>query len=1210
MDDEAGTDASDGAEPTPTEGAAAGAELGGDDASQPAASAEGTPDGAEDGPGSVSRRSFIKAVVAVGGTVAAGALLWKIIGDDDSADDAAKVPQAKLNGAPAPETKTLHFALGSTVPADDAVLLVAGKPYPLQPYGGGTTTTSIAKATTTVATTALATTTTAIATTIAGSTPTSDGSAPTTSAPASTTAAPTTTAPTTSAPTTTAAATTTTGAKVLGSVADELQGVDASLFSHYVPDVELPETPVHAVLVDGLSEDGYITPDTRYLGAHLHVPSGALVAAATQAQKRQLALRKMATDASFREVVAAAAVGAKDPSEVKAALAAMADPTETPLLGSKARWDRLGSSGPADATEALALTAAVENYHETALGLVMNYPELIKGDTDSAAKIKSRLATADFIDDLAAELADRVKNRKPMIGTFQAVKDETGTAVNFPVIKDANNQESPTVAATTLVVDEKLLPYIGTAVSSALTMLKSDPDLENVVWVANQAEPPPPVVEGSGDGPLQLGGIGDVSVSLTGDGVNGSTAGISVKLGDVKKDPTTGTLQVTLTVGNDFLRHVTLAVAMQTSANKGVSLKGLPYGAAASFFENMGQEDDKYALGVLTMLTSAPSVFGVIVPGVNSTDVTIKFAEEAATASLHVLGWGMGLAPPKGMDLVMDQDGAKLYGTNVNNFWAPHARFGNCFTMLFDMVFPTLMLLMNGWSMRDISKDVAKEVINGAEDAFVWTDEIYKEVAANQATAVKIAAGVATGTAGAAVLADVNTHDSVFDLVKSLALSILAKPAGKIAELMWEQAMIDIGTETALKCMPFVGQGLAVAGVIGGTLQVAQTAADLAVAPSALAAQIVPTYSSTVTILPDDGSDGTSGDAALPSQASHYVLTPHVFGREVPLEFKGTMTPGSLKLDIPVANVPLGGLLRWHVELHTDEGWLVGQGNSEWESNWDPDTASKPRSITITEIAVPVTSSSSLKRTKAMEGTSSAVTWDTGAAASTGSASQLVDGDPAAFSELDSITVSTNRGVAGYVWKSDGQWYVRNASVVGEASSAWNGSGGFAKRPLLAYDPLTADAKGEHCYLLDPDPKGGYFVRRVSIEAGTNMITSPGQAYGRVPIDLDDLAFHPSGILVGLSSSAARLVIIPLLPTAVPDAEVPFADLAAGPRARDGLLTARVRDGHQGRHRGPRPGRRQERVVAVVQRARAADDVPDRRRGHSRSPEVLGPAPR
>ena len=98
-----------------------------DEATAPA-DGEGAADASGDtDPGSNgwTRRRFLAATAAVGGTAAVGAILWEATRSGDGDDDAApsrRLPKPTLNAAGIHEVRTIHLAAGSTAALGSAAV--------------------------------------------------------------------------------------------------------------------------------------------------------------------------------------------------------------------------------------------------------------------------------------------------------------------------------------------------------------------------------------------------------------------------------------------------------------------------------------------------------------------------------------------------------------------------------------------------------------------------------------------------------------------------------------------------------------------------------------------------------------------------------------------------------------------------------------------------------------------------------------------------------------------------------------------------------------------------------------------------------------------------------------------------------------------------------------------------------------------------------
>lgn len=390
--------------------------------------------------------------------------------------------------------------------------------------------------------------------------------------------------------------------------------------------------------------------------------------------------------------------------------------------------------------------------------------------------------------------------------------------------------------------------------------------------------------------------------------------------------------------------------------------------------------------------------------------------------------------------------------------------------------------------------------------------------------------------------------------------SVLLKIGGKsLIKRLWAKYVEAQTFAAAEKAIPFLGEALAVAGVVSGTIQVAMTAGDLIAAPKVLSAQVIPTYHASVTFSADKGGtnpDGTPrpGLGTLPVAATRYELQYHLNKHPSPRVIAGELPSGAAppeSFTVDVADVPVGGTIVWEVTLFTKEGWQVGHGSSDAVPN---PLASPPTtaSFSIIETPVPVTRDSSLDRklTTTVEGGVGALR-DTSADIPGTAASLSARGTPTTVSEIGDITIATRLSRLGYTWRSNGNWYARAMSAVGGKEGWWL-AGPYPARPHLVFDGLTAVAEGAHQYLLEPK-SGGYAVRRVTPGANGALQVAQGSV-GWFPTYLDDVAYHPKGYLVGVRAGTGALHILAVATDPTADRQAPAPTFAAGLGSREGHL--------------------------------------------------------
>lgn len=1062
------------------------------------ASAAG-PDGVR---GGVSRRHFLTALGAVGATAAAGALIWRAT-EDDGDDNGRRTEAAPTrNAAGAAETRTLHFVIPA-MPAGTFSLWVAGREHPIVPHTTQTRTTLLA------------------------------------------------------------------GHAGL---------LDTGAVTHYAQDITFAPTVHQCPVLGGLTADGHLQPGSQYLGMYTQIPKAAMIAAATKRSARLNAVNAFSSDPNFRSVVSKALTGAASLTEVRAALDASPAAGSVGLWGTEAHWKAIGASMPTSVQALEGLLDIINPYDEAAFSLLLKHPEIINADPDGAAAVRMVLAGSDAVANLStALLAHVTTDKQSSYGDFVAVTAEDGSPMTYASlapegdgpVTDASGAAVPEVPLTHMELHRELGPDLQQAVQDALTLVKNSQELEGISYQVTTTDAPTTAAA------PQLTSLGaSVTATLTGEALGGGTGGVKIALrgSDGKNTdsvPVTGTIP--LRFENQYFRHLLTSVCFYDDQGKGVAAQE-GYGAQAPFSYTWYPKQialaadwipdafrDNPYFRPLSMLTSAASVFGVPVP-IDVDKINLKLPPGASSARVFVHGMGSGSFREEDLAFPVDASGAPLYSTDSLDFtgsWLP-----NLLTVVLDIVLPSWMLLSDVYTVA-----TSKSIGGGVED-LIAVDDVsglgsYMETVSGLRRLL-IKAGAAAfaflvGTAAVKTASALDDDDNLFEEFLQIG-GVLLKIGGKsIVNKLWAKFVEAQAFAAAEKAIPFLGEALAIAGVATGTAQVAITTGQLISAPKVLSAAIVPTYDAKVTIEHDSGGknpDGTDrpGSAGLPEGAVRLELQYHLNKHPSPKVWTvelGDQPPASISVDVP--QVPVGGTIVWEATLFTKEGWTVGHGvsaelpNSLGEQNPTP-------SFSIVQTLIPVLPTSRLARKRSTAVANGVGVITDPADQIAGTAPDLSPrADPAAISQIGSVTVATRLGRVGYTWQSNGKWYARAVSTV-KGEEGWWLAGPYDGKPHLVFDGLTADAAGAHDYLLDP-VAGGYVVRQAS-PGDNGTLTIGAQGVGWFPTYLDDVAYHPKGYLVGVNADSGRLHILRVATTPAPDRLVPQPMFAAGLGDREGHLAA------------------------------------------------------
>lgn len=1037
---------------------------------------ETTSEGAPTG-GSMSRRKFLTAVAAVGGTAAMGAILWQAFGDDDD-DDGSRGSAAspKRNAAAGqPEVVTLHFALGHASGVDTAKLHVAGKRYPLVVH-----------------------------------TP-----------------------------------------ETLGAIDGLPAGVDTALLTHFAQDVSLPPIVLQVNVMTG-DADAPIAADTRLLASRVHVPTAVRLQEWANRSKLESALHSLRYDAKFRQVVADAAVGRADIADVSAALA-KGPAVGAAIGGTAARWARLGLKGgavPTTPEAAAALATIADTSYDSAVTMVMKHPEVMSLDPTGAARALDVIALSGAV----LTLADTITER------FQADGD-SGSLGTFVPLVDADNKPmtlAGTPTADGVMPDQQLVSlkhdpaYDATlqdAVTEVVGMVKASDTMQDYSWHDLRSTPPDEVDGGAG---LQSV-VADVV--MNGAVTRGATNGLKVTF-DSFEGSDQGN-KVNLEVSNDYLRHLSVGVGFYDANGKGMKLnEGFDYGANVVF--RTITNSNPY-VKLLFVAPSAPTILGVTLQGQNTQKFSIKMPVGAELARIYLASAGGNTSAGDMATKMVDEAGKPAFGDATSY---PDAWYGILMTLILDLGVPAMLLVTAARSVSNMNTQIYKDLFGGTA---AEAEEVGKDFALIRQTMIGFAGAAAAGAAvvvgagaGSAELRTVSVDTTGWKLMKDIGLDIFKiLGSGFIAKAVWKQVLKSIGTSEAEDAIPFLGDILAVVSVIENATKLATASVEVASADIMTTAEVSISYTATVTLKPDSSAGSSPGDAVLPRATKAVEVTYSILGNPTPQVFTQPVdfSKGVDTYEIKVPNVAFGPWIQWKVHL-TSGSDQVGTGSSPWLNGSTQTLATDKIDIAVKQLTIPIRSTTVLEPSWTTVGTATAVT-DGKANTGTAVVDDLDCTVAATMCEIDGVTVATRLGAVGYVWNADGKYHARNLSTIGDPMKGWNQAGPFGRRPHLVYDAWTADLDGAHNFLFDPTGEVGYAVRRVSVDNATkapNMGIDPAKAVGRFPMDLDDVAYNPAGVLVGINTQSARLAVLPFLNQGVDDYLAPTAQLFAGKGDRPGLM--------------------------------------------------------
>jgi hypothetical protein len=798
------------------------------------------------------------------------------------------------------------------------------------------------------------------------------------------------------------------------------------------------------------------------------------------------------------------------------------------LLGGVDWLAELGISSPQLITaEDLADLTTTITPSSIAAALVYKHPEIASLESDSSAVTMALLLADPGVSDLAADIAQLLQQGIPY-AVQEPVLDDNGQQI---YITDPSGATS--VPAYTLEINTDLDDRFNRAVGLCIDDVKNSMDLEGKTWNLTPGTPPQPQPAESQIVP------GDDGFNVT-TGWSDYKHGIKVTVDSF--DPTTR--QIPIKVWNNYVRYV--GVYVQYLDGQGNPLS-----------PGSGTRNTDYC-DWLTDVPDMPELFGIpLEEGKNYSQATLTFPDGATAARLLVCGLGNS-----------------AYGTSWRDFFPSNAysgrlnpdecTWGIIMTSVLDIGVILMFLAMDVGNTK-VADTYRQMAGNTSEELMTAFQTVIRNIAiTNRVLAVTALIVSAGATTGDLVVSGGSLAKAIWaDLAKMGAiLARLLATAPKNQSLKnFFQAILAyfVEAETAEKLIPVVGEVIAAMAVIGDVAQLAQTSAEVGTSPWVIDDTIHVTYTATVTLKHDPK------DAVFPRSATKWTLTPVIGGSGSRDPITGDVTPVGTRSDpivVTVTDVPISGTIQYSVTFINADGAQVGKGATAKLANNDVNNLPRTVEITIQEIAIPITAHTVFERqnTTAYSTADNGYTWTT---------NNQVGGtvqDKTGILEINSITVGTVSGMAGYVWRASetNQYWIRNLPTIqneGQPTIQLQTGGPYSRKPLVVYDRLNPDLVNGNNFLLEPEEQGtGYQVRRLKLSAdGGTLGWNAGESWGQFLNPLSAVTLHPSGYLVGVNAETGKLDVHRIPPNPTDDTNLPpMASVYAGPGTRPGLTQTPV----------------------------------------------------
>lgn len=387
------------------------------------------------------------------------------------------------------------------------------------------------------------------------------------------------------------------------------------------------------------------------------------------------------------------------------------------------------------------------------------------------------------------------------------------------------------------------------------------------------------------------------------------------------------------------------------------------------------------------------------------------------------------------------------------------------------------------------------------------------------------------------------------------------------------------------EAIPIVGWALKALSLEGAVSQLAQTICEVTTAPRIVEFDLAVTLTTQVTLTPDMGNSTAQPEFA--ATATTFLITAQ-YSDNTARTFTGDVAdPKVPSLVASWDGVPIGGTVTFLASLYSQEGHLVGKGQSATIANIVPEGETQLAvSIPVTQLLYPLDSSTTYQHSQLLQCDGSAYSWtqtptppnetvkNLGTGPATPAAPHILEG-------LVGITINQAIGLLGYTWLAAGLgvepvgggdpneelYAFKNiATGIDPDAGVMNTPAGYQLAPQLVYLRSSDDSPTfPTCLFVDPsgDATNGFHLREIAPVTDPSVALSDpsrqfnlatGASWGRFPFLPTSAAIHARGYVVGIAPGCQTIQVLQLPDAAVDDADAPWAMLRLGPGTRAGLI--------------------------------------------------------
>ncbi len=400
------------------------------------------------------------------------------------------------------------------------------------------------------------------------------------------------------------------------------------------------------------------------------------------------------------------------------------------------------------------------------------------------------------------------------------------------------------------------------------------------------------------------------------------------------------------------------------------------------------------------------------------------------------------------------------------------------------------------------------------------------------------------------VLTTYNTVKEVLNPSSTQKASMIGSIQGLLASLLEDMIVLltngsmpeitkwvvgKTSEEEAEDAIPFVGWVIRILALVATVADLVATSVEIGTNPLVIDNIISFTNSVAVKLNCDPQNN------QFPEEATYYELSFTVTGAAYPATPRGFALSqadrGSRSFTVTVDGVPTTGQTTDAVDVWfysgPDRKWLAGHGSATFVNQ--PAAGGIKAEITISQNPIPLSATTEYSQHRKLEFIGGKYVWNE-------DPSTLKDpiiepsGCTAGICELTNISVWVPGGMLGYAWEAGGQYIVKNVN-----SQEKDPNPGMKLLPTglvaptpVAYDQAApyrdANLNGRHFYL-DPVSVSiespAYHLRKLSLDPQSGIFRATG-SWGRFAMQLDRIAVHPLGYVVGISTNNHKMAVLKL----------------------------------------------------------------------------------